>query len=64
MQESPQLANAPGEAQLTWLINSTEKKKKKNKERKKEKNKKKKKKERNKTLNCWTEIYSSNIRKQ
>jgi ribosomal protein L12E/L44/L45/RPP1/RPP2 len=35
MQESPQLANAPGEAQLTWLINSTEKKKKK-KERKKE----------------------------
>jgi hypothetical protein len=39
MQESPQLANAPGEAQLTWLINSTEKKKKKkerNKERKKD----------------------------
>jgi hypothetical protein len=41
MQESPQLANAPGEAQLTWLINSTEKKKKKKKERKKEKKKKK-----------------------
>jgi hypothetical protein len=62
MQESPQLANAPGEAQLTWLINSTEKKKKK--KRKKKKKKKKNQKERNKTLNCWTEIYSSNIRKQ
>jgi hypothetical protein len=24
MQESPQLANVPGEAQLTWLINSME----------------------------------------
>jgi rRNA processing protein Gar1 len=46
MQESPQLANAPGEAQLTWLINSTEKKKKKRKkERKKRRRRRRRKKE-------------------